>query len=266
MSAATDTVSWVAASDCGHADHSRGAVIPVEPIPIKPSAVKPSAGLLIAFEGGEGAGKSSQITLLAQVLRDAGRGVLTTYEPGATTVGKLIRRLLLDSHEPIAPRSEALLFAADRAHHVATVIRPALDRGEVVITDRFVDSSLAYQGAGRTLAIEEVKRLSGWATEGLVPDLTVLLDIAPEIGLARVRDRSSQTGPDRLERETIAFHGRVRAGFLALAESEPNRYLVLDASRSIDELAAAIAGIVGRALHTLPRLMAGTDRDGMRTQ
>ncbi len=208
--------------------------------------------------------------MLAQALRDAGHGVVTTYEPGATTVGKQIRRLLLESHEPIAPRSEALLFAADRAHHVATVIRPALDRGEVVITDRFVDSSLAYQGAGRTLAIEEVKRLSGWATEGLVPDLTVLLDIAPEVGLARVRDRSGQAGPDRLERETIAFHGRVRAGFLALAESEPHRYLVLDAARPIDELAATIAGTVGQTLANRPRPIggdrpAGTDRDGMRT-
>ncbi|MEO7285445.1 MAG: dTMP kinase, partial [Jatrophihabitantaceae bacterium] len=197
-------------------------------------------GMLIAFEGGEGAGKSSQIGRLADRLRASGHTVLVTHEPGATTVGRQIRRLLLDSDEPIDPRSEALLFAADRAHHVATVIRPALDRGEVVITDRFVDSSLAYQGAGRTLAIEDVKRLSRWATADLVPDLTVLLDLSPELGLVRVRDRTGQLGPDRLEREALAFHERVRAGFLALAEADPSRYLVLDASRGIDELADRI--------------------------
>ena len=153
-----------------------------------------SGGVLIAFEGGEGAGKSSQITLLAEAVRATGRTVVVTHEPGATALGRQIRRLLLDSDEPISPRSEALLFAADRAQHVAAVIRPALDRGEVVITDRFVDSSLAYQGAGRTLAVEEVKRLSRWATEELVPDLTVLLDVPAEIGLARARRRQAGTG------------------------------------------------------------------------
>jgi len=203
-----------------------------------------SGGVLIAFEGGEGAGKSSQITLLADAVRATGRTVVVTHEPGATALGRQIRRLLLDSDEPIAPRSEALLFAADRAQHVATVIRPALDRGEVVITDRFVDSSLAYQGAGRTLPGEDVKRLSRWATEDLVPDLTVLLDVPAEIGLARARRRQGGTGTDpgldRLEREALDFHDRVRAGYRALAESDPNRYLVLDAGRSLEELAAAI--------------------------
>jgi dTMP kinase len=199
-----------------------------------------SGGILIAFEGGEGAGKSSQIDLLADALRSDGNTVVVTHEPGATPVGKQIRKLLLDTEGPIAPRSEALLFAADRAHHVATIIRPALDRGEVVITDRFVDSSLAYQGAGRTLSTEDIKRVSRWATEDLVPDLTVLLDVPAEVGLARVQGRANEGGPDRLEREALAFHERVRQGFRHLAESDPDRYLVLDATRPIDELAETI--------------------------
>lgn len=212
-----------------------------------------SGGVLIAFEGGEGAGKSSQIALLAETIRATGRTVVITHEPGATVLGRQIRRLLLDSDEPISPRAEALLFAADRAQHVAGVIQPALDRGEVVITDRFVDSSLAYQGAGRTLAMDDVRRLSRWATKELVPDLTVLLDVAAELGLARVRRRQvgadSGAGLDRLERETLQFHDRVRACFLSLAESDPNRYLVLDASRSLAELATAISA---RVLAVLP--------------
>jgi dTMP kinase len=221
-------------------------------------------GVFIAFEGGEGAGKSSQIALLAEAIRATGRTVVVTHEPGATSVGRQIRRLVLDSDERISPRSEALLFAADRAQHVATVIRPALDRGEVVITDRFVDSSLAYQGAGRTLALEDVKRLSRWATEELVPDLTVLLDVPAEVGLARMHRReagpdagignSSSAGPDRLERETLEFHERVRAGFRSLAESDPNRYLVLDASRPLQDLAATISAAV---LAMLPGDQAG---------
>ena len=205
-------------------------------------------GFFVAFEGGEGAGKSSQITRLTESLRVAGRQVVVTREPGATTLGKQIRTLLLEQDSPIAPRSEALLFAADRAHHVATVIRPALARGEVVITDRYLDSSLAYQGAGRVLAVAEVRRVSEWATEGLLPDLTVLLDVVPELGLGRAAVRTGQN-PDRLERETVAFHDRVRAGFLALAEADPGRYLVLDGSRGIDELAR---GIAERVLRELP--------------
>lgn len=230
-------------------------------------------GMLIAFEGGEGAGKSSQIGLLAGALRAAGNTVVVTHEPGATAVGQQIRQLLLETDEPIAPRGEALLFAADRAHHVATVIRPALDRGEVVITDRFVDSSLAYQGAGRTLALDDVKRLSRWATEDLLPDLTVLLDIPPDVGLARAQERTGRAGPDRLERETLAFHERVRAGFRALAESDPNRYLVLDATRDIDDLAATIAGTVVTALRSRTggrpapdKPMTTAPRDGMPAQ
>jgi dTMP kinase len=215
--------------------------------------------VLIAFEGGEGAGKSSQIELLAEAVRATGRTVVVTHEPGGSVLGRQLRRLLLDSDEPIAPRAEALLFAADRAQHVAGVIRPALERGEVVLTHRFVDSSLAYQGAGRMLAVEEVGRLSRWATEELLPDLTVLLDVPVEIGLARVRQRQAAVqagtaaahavpGLDRLERETLDFHERVRAGFRSLAGSDPGRYLVLDASRALDDLAATISAGVRELL------------------
>lgn len=202
--------------------------------------------LFIAFEGGEGSGKSTQIGLLREWLLRQGRPVFATYEPGATSVGKAIRSLLLETDEPIAPRGEALLFAADRAHHVETEIRPQLAAGYHVLCDRYVDSSIAYQGAGRTLSVDEVARLSEWATQGLVPDLTVLLDIAPIDGLARAGDRTQVAGPDRLEREQLAFHERVRAGFLALAGRQPERYLTLDASRPMaeiaDEIAAAVLG------------------------
>ncbi|HTZ43764.1 MAG TPA: dTMP kinase [Jatrophihabitans sp.] len=202
------------------------------------------APLFIAFEGGEGSGKSTQIVRLRDSLTAAGHRVFATHEPGATSVGKAIRALLLDTDEPITPRSEALLFAADRAHHVETELRPRLAAGEHVLCDRYIDSSVAYQGAGRTLSTDEVARLSEWATGGLRPDLTVLLDLDPAVGLARA---GSRAGHDRLEREELDFHQRVRAGFLALAERDPARYLVLDATRSVDELARAIhAAVAGR--------------------
>jgi dTMP kinase len=219
-----------------------------------------SGGVLIAFEGGEGAGKSSQIRRVAESLRESGTPVVVTHEPGATGVGRQIRTLLLDTEGPISPRTEALLFAADRADHVATVIRPALDRGDVVITDRFVDSSLAYQGAGRVLSTDEVRKLSRWATEDLVPDLTVLLDVAPEIGIARVHGRGAGDAPDRLEREALGFHERVRKAFRSLAESDPNRYLVLDATLGEEELAGVIYGAVQRLLACRPN----TPRNGGR--
>jgi dTMP kinase len=200
-----------------------------------------TGGLFVAFEGGEGAGKSVQIGRLGQALRDLGHPVTVTYEPGATPAGKKIRGILLEAQEAVAPRAEALLFAADRAHHVETVIRPALDAGGVVLTDRYVDSSLAYQGAGRALAVEDVRRMSHWATGGLVPDLTILLDLDPAIGLARAKGRSAH---DRLERESLEFHERVRQGFRALAEAEASRYLMLDATQSPDQLATAITAAV----------------------
>jgi dTMP kinase len=196
----------------------------------------PRRGLFIALEGGEGAGKTTQARLLAIWLREQGYDVVTTREPGATKVGMRLRAVLLDTaHAGLSARAETLLYAADRAEHVATVINPALDRGAVVVTDRYVDSSLAYQGAGRKLPAAEVARVNQWATGGLVPDLTVLLDMPPAHGLGR-RARSA----DRLEAEPLDFHERVRTGFLSLARAEPERYLVLDASRPADELSREI--------------------------
>jgi dTMP kinase len=200
------------------------------------SAAGPSyPGLFVVFEGGEGAGKSTQVTRLAAVLEEAGHEVVVTREPGATPVGARIRALLLDPTTTLSARSEALLYAADRAQHVAKIVRPALERGAVVISDRYVDSSLAYQGAGRALPQDEVARLSVWATQGLVPDVTLLLDIDPAVGLARA------TGsPDRIEQESLAFHHAVRRGFLDLAEADPDRYLVVSAELSPDEVHAAV--------------------------
>jgi dTMP kinase len=200
-------------------------------------------GFFVAFEGGEGAGKSTQVRRLALSLAAAGRDVVTTREPGGTPAGVSIRSIVLDpATGHLTPRAEALLYAADRAHHVAIVVRPALERGAVVLTDRYVDSSLAYQGAGRTLDVGEVKSLSAWATDGLVPDLTVLLDLDPVDGLKRAGD------PDRLEAEPLEFHQRVRALFLALAAAEPDRYAVIDAARSPEEVFAGVSLAVGTAL------------------
>ena len=206
--------------------------------------------MLIAFEGGEGAGKSTQVKRLQEWLTNEGLVARATFEPGATPSGAGIRAIVLDrAHTGISPRAEALLYAADRAQHVHDVLRPALDAGEVVITDRFVDSSLAYQGAGRTIPLDEIRTLSRWATQGLRPDLTVLLDLPPEVGLARARGRAVA---DRLESESLDFHQRVRQTFLALAETEPDRYLVLDAQHAPDELAAAVRTRVAELLSGLP--------------
>ncbi|MGY1724579.1 dTMP kinase [Blastococcus sp. SYSU DS0533] len=207
-------------------------------------------GVLIAFEGGEGAGKSTQVRRLQEWLADEGLTARASFEPGATPPGAGIRSIVLDRAQVgIAPRAEALLYAADRAQHVHEVLRPALDAGEVVITDRFIDSSLAYQGAGRTIPLDDVRMLSRWAAQGLRPDLTVLLDLPPEVGLARARGRAAA---DRLESESLEFHQRVRRTFQELAEAEPDRYLVLDARRSPDELAAAIRVRVAELLSGLP--------------
>ncbi|MDM4722157.1 dTMP kinase [Micromonospora sp. WMMA1363] len=213
--------------------------------PLMPAEPFVSAGLFVVFEGGEGAGKSTQLALLADRLRDEGHDVVVTREPGATAVGERIRSLLLGQPgtDAPSPRAEALLYAADRAHHVATVVRPALVRGAVVVSDRYVDSSLAYQGAGRTLPVDEVSWLSSWATGGLKPDLVVLLDLDPRTGLSRVAARTE--GPDRLEAESVAFHERVRYAFLDLAAADPKRYLVLDASRPPREIADAVARRIG---------------------
>ncbi|MGW7272175.1 dTMP kinase [Streptomyces sp. NPDC054864] len=186
-----------------------------------------ATGFFIALEGGDGAGKSTQAEALAEWIRAKGHEVVVTREPGATPVGKRLRSILLDvSSAGLSHRAEALLYAADRAEHVDTVVRPALERGAVVISDRYIDSSVAYQGAGRDLSPTEIARISRWATAGLVPHLTVLLDVSPEAA----RERFTEA-PDRLESEPAEFHARVRSGFLTLAAADPGRYLVIDAAQ-----------------------------------
>ncbi|WP_194763752.1 dTMP kinase [Microbacterium sp. UFMG61] len=196
------------------------------------------SGVWITLEGGDGSGKTTQADLLDTWLSNEGRTVVRTREPGGSEVGNLIRDIVLHHRGDIAPRAEALLYAADRAHHVATVVRPALTRGEVVLQDRYLDSSVAYQGAGRVLDGEEIRDLSLWAAEGALPDLTVLLDLAPEA--ARVRLDSADKPFDRLEAEKTEFHARVRDAYLTLAAAEPERFLVLDADASPEVIAAQI--------------------------
>jgi dTMP kinase len=197
-------------------------------------------GIFIAFEGGEGSGKSTQSKLLKEWLEEEGEEVLLSREPGGTEMGKDLRRILLDhSTGKISPRAEALLYAADRAHHVFSKIRPALDRGEVVITDRYFDSSIAYQGAGRVLVSGEVARISRWATESLFPTLTILIDQPAEIGLGRLKSK------DRLEIEPIDFHERIRQEYLQLTLLDPERYLVVDGRQTIEEIHNEIIARVG---------------------
>jgi dTMP kinase len=192
------------------------------------------SGLFVTLEGGDAAGKTTQAERLEEWLTGSrGRTVVRTREPGGTDLGVAIRDLVLHREGPVAPRAEALLYAADRAQHVATVVAPALARGDVVLQDRYLDSSVAYQGAGRVLDPEEVRRLSLWAVDGLLPHLTVLLDLDPRIGRERRADR---TRFDRLEAEDDAFHERVRDAYLALAAAEPRRILVVDAARPADEV------------------------------
>jgi len=195
----------------------------------------PTQGIFIAFEGGEGTGKSTQSKLLAEWLEQEDESVVLTREPGGTELGKDLRKILL-GHETgaISPRAEALLYAADRAHHVYSVIRPALDRGDVVITDRYFDSSAAYQGAGRILNPAEVARISRWATESLYPTLTILIDVPAEIGLGRLQSR------DRLEAESNAFHERVRQEYLQIAMMDPERYFVVDGTQPVNEIHSQI--------------------------
>lgn len=195
-------------------------------------------GLFISIEGIDGVGKSTQMALLEQFLQERGRTVIRTFEPGGTELGQEIRHLLLHRKGDVAPRAEALLYAADRAHHVATKVRPALSRGEVVLTDRYLDSSVAYQGVGRALDAEEVRAISMFAVEDLLPDLTILLDLPAAQALAR----RAQTGtePDRLEREKVEFFEAVRQAFLAMAAAEPERWIVIDASATVEQMQAQI--------------------------
>ncbi|MBO2456382.1 dTMP kinase [Actinomadura violacea] len=201
-----------------------------------PEPVRRERGVFVAFEGGEGAGKTTQARLAAIWLRDHGYDVITTHEPGATKIGMRLRAMLLDRDTTgLSDRAETLLYAADRADHVANVIRPALERGAIVVSDRYLDSSLAYQGYGRQQPVGAIARVNAWATGGLVPDLTVLLEVPPADGLRRL-----SAPADRIESEPQEFHERVQAGFRALAEAEPDRYLVLDASRPQAELSREI--------------------------
>ena len=196
------------------------------------SRLEKSADVFITFEGIDGVGKSTQLDLLEKYLVRNGHEVLRTLEPGGTELGQEIRHLLLHRKGDVAPRSEALLYAADRAHHVATKIRPALAEGKVVLSDRYFDSSVAYQGAARELDVDEVRDISIWAVGGLIPDLTILLDLPADIAM----QRRNKTGvePDRLEAERVDFFERARDEYLRRA-NEP-RFLVVDASAAVEQI------------------------------
>ena len=196
-------------------------------------------GVFITFEGGDGSGKSTQIQSVREWFESRGREVIVTREPGGTELGTEIRRLVQNGPEDVDARTEALLYAADRAYHVATVIAPALERGAVVLGDRYIDSSLAYQGAARSLGVDEIASLSAWATRGLYPSLTFLLDLPPEVGARRRTD-----APDRMERESMDFHERVRHQYLRLADAEPDRIVVIDAVGTVDEVFSEIRGVL----------------------
>lgn len=196
-------------------------------------------GRLIAFEGVEGAGKSTQLELLRQTLEKAGHRVVSTREPGGTTVGEQIRSILLDRGSTLDPRAEALLFAAARAQLVEQVIRPALERGETVLCDRYLHSSLAYQGVARGLGVEPVAAVNAFATGGLLPDLVVLLAVDPAEGLDRVRGAL-----DRIEDQDLEFHQQVERGFMELAAADPVRFLVVDAARPAEQVAAEVRAVV----------------------
>ncbi|MFC5281542.1 dTMP kinase [Arcanobacterium canis] len=201
-------------------------------------------GLFITFEGGDGSGKSTQILAVTQVLEARGLPVVTSREPGGTQLGSEIRRLLLSGGE-VASKAEALLYAADRAQNIALRVRPALERGAIVLQDRFIDSSVAYQGAARSLGAGEIRKLSMWATDGLTPDLTLLFDVPVDVGVARVGRQK-----DRLEAEGLDFHESVRSSYLDMAKMEPERFVVIDAS-------APIANVTDAALSAIDALLDG---------
>jgi dTMP kinase len=210
--------------------------------------VSTADGIFIVFEGGDGVGKTTQVDILCKWLANAGHDVLKTFEPGDSTVGAMIRQIVLDpATGEMSPRAEALLYAADKAQHVFAVVRPALERGAVVVCDRYVDSMLAYQGAGRVLQLADLERIAHWATEDLQPDLTVVLDAELRDGVHAKSDK------DRLESAGEKFHERARLFFLELARREPERYLVLDARASREEIAAWVAARVAPLLSSVAR-------------
>jgi dTMP kinase len=218
-------------------------------VPLTPSPpTYADRGVFVCFEGGEGSGKSTQSKRLAAWLEASSYDVVLTFEPGDTEVGREVRRIVLSPETgELDDRTEALLYAADKAEHVATLVQPALARGAVVITDRYVDSTLAYQGAGRSLDVAEVEAVARWATGGLRPHLTVVLDLAPEAGLGRF------AGRDRIEGESLEFHERVRSAFVAMAGADPAHYLVLDARADVDDIEAAVRRAVEPLLHQAVR-------------
>lgn len=200
--------------------------------------------MFITFEGIDGVGKSTQLNLLQEFLASAGKDVVRTLEPGGTELGKEIRHLLLHRKGDVAPRAEALLYAADRAHHVATVVRPALAEGKFVLSDRYFDSSVAYQGAARELDVDQVRDISLWAVDNLLPDLTILLDLSAE--QAMLRRNKTGVEPDRLEQEKVDFFERARDQYLKLA-TEP-RFLIVDANLSVDEIQPQIRARVAELI------------------
>ena len=206
----------------------------------------------ITFEGGDGTGKSTQIKALERHLAARGRSFVSTREPGGTPLGKLIRQALLEvGKQPIGSPTELFLYLADRAQHVQDVILPALDSAKLVLCDRYTDSTLAYQGYGRGIDLEVLRELNRVADRGVKPELTLLFDCPVELGLSRTAKRLAEEGTgreDRFERETVEFHERVRAGFLALARAEPERFRIIDASRSVVEVTQEIKSIVDREL------------------
>lgn len=205
------------------------------------------SGLFVTLEGGEGSGKSTAQGLVAEILRDSGRTVVETNEPGASSIGPLVRGIVLDEREsPLSTQSEALLLLASRAQHVDEVIIPALDQGCIVLCDRFVDSTLAYQGIGRGLPVDMLKQASLFASQGLEPDVTFLFDLDPQVGLPR---RFSAGGLNRLDREEMDFHRVVRSAYLDLAERDRARFVVLDATRSPSELARVASQEIFRRIH-----------------
>ncbi|MCL2669320.1 MAG: dTMP kinase [Syntrophaceae bacterium] len=208
-------------------------------------------GKFVTFEGVEGAGKTTQLRLAVEWLEARGLSVLATAEPGGTSLGQKIREILLNrSAWAISAEAELLLFAAARAQHVREAIMPALERGQWVLCDRFSDATLAYQGFGRGLDAAFIRCLNGFSSRSLSPDLTLLFDLSASVGLARARERAAGLRPeaaeDRFEQETLAFHGRIRKGYLSLAAEEPDRYRIVDAARGIE----AIQGDVRRCLET----------------
>jgi len=209
--------------------------------------------MFITFEGIEGTGKSTQIALLKEYLKSAGRSVRTTCEPGGSRIGAELRAMLLSlANRDLCPQAELFLYLADRAQHVAQVVRPALEAGEIVLCDRFADSTVAYQAYGRGLDAEMLHGLNAMAVDGRWPDLTILLDLDPAVGLKRAVDRNKAecktVAEGRFEAESLAFHGRVRQGYLKLAERFPQRIRIVDASGTVDEIAVAVRQLVEQRL------------------